>query len=204
MAAGGRPFWPWLAAWPCPPSPGRRWGQASGAVSGNPAATDFSIVGTGWLGRTLGLKDEWGIKLGGLWLADTNLVVAGGAKPGGWTNNQALFLGLNVDAEKLVGWRGASFGFQFLQFNGGDTNEQAGSIAGYNSIVGPPPLNRTELLEAWYLQEMIKDVLTMRIGRSMPTYDFGNVLRPVALADPTRTSRRSAACCGRRSSSTPR
>ncbi len=66
----------------------------------------------------------------------------------------ALVVGLNVDAEKLVGWRGASFGFQFLQFNGGDINEQAGSVAGYNSIVELPPLNRTELLEAWYLQEM--------------------------------------------------
>ncbi len=157
--------------------------QASPAVSGNPSATDYSVVGTGWLGRTLGLKDEWGIKLGGLWLADTNVVAAGGAKPGGWTNNQALFIGLAVDADKLVGWQGAKFGFQFLQFNGGETNEQAGSVAGYNSIVGAPPFNRTELLEAYYLQEMKKDVLSMRIGRVIPSYDFGNVLRPVALSD---------------------
>ena len=140
-------------------------GQTPVAVSGNPAATDFGIVGTGWLGRTLGLKDEWGIRLGGLWLADTNIIVAGGAQPGGWTNNQALIVGLGVDAEKLVGWRGATFGFQFLQFNGSDTNDQAGSVAGYNGIVGVPPFNRTELLEAWYLQEMMKDVLKMRIGR---------------------------------------
>jgi porin len=153
------------------------------AISGNPAATDFGIVGTGWLGRTLGLKDEWGVKLGGVWLADTNILVAGGAQPGGWTNNQALMIGLGIDAEKLIDWRGASFGFQFLQFNGGETNEQAGSIAGYNGIVGLPPLNRTELLEAWYLQEMVKDKLKMRIGRSLPSYDFGNVLRPVTLAD---------------------
>jgi porin len=162
---------------------GQAMGQASGAVSGNPSATDYSIVGTGWLGRTLGLKDEWGIKLGGLWLADTNLVAAGGAVPGGWTNNQALFIGLNIDADKMVDWTGASFGVQFLQFNGGETNEQAGSIAGYNSIVGLPPFNRTEILEAWYLQEMKKDVLSMRIGRVIPSYDFGNVLRPVALSD---------------------
>jgi porin len=152
------------------------------AVSGNPAGTDF-VLGTGWLGRALGLKDEWGIALGGLWLADTNFLAAGSAQPGNWTTNSALFVGLNVDAEKLVGWRGASFGFEFLQFNGSDTNEQAGSIAGYNGIVGLPPFNRTEVLEAWYMQEMIKDVLKMRIGRSLPSYDFGNVLRPVILAD---------------------
>ena len=153
------------------------------AISGNPADTDFGIVGTGWLGRQLGLKDEWGVKFGGVWLADTNVIAAGGAQPGGWTNNQALILGLGIDAEKLVEWRGASFGFQFLQFNGSDTNTQAGSVAGFNGIVGAPPFNRTELLEAWYLQEMVKDVLKMRIGRLLPTYDFGNVLRPVALVD---------------------
>jgi porin len=33
------------------------------------------------------------------------------------------------------------------------------------------------------MQEMKKDVLKMRIGRSLPTYDFGNVLRSVTLAD---------------------
>ena len=153
------------------------------AISGNPADTDFGIVGTGWLGRQLGLKDEWGVKFGGVWLADTNVIAAGGAQPGGWTNNQALILGLGIDAEKLVEWRGASFGFQFLQFNGSDTNTQAGSVAGFNGIVGAPPFNRTELLEAWSLQEMVKDVLKMRIGRLLPTYDFGNVLRPVALVD---------------------
>lgn len=168
-----------------PPAPATESGATYtvSAVSGNPAASDFAVGGTGWLGRTLGLRDEWGITLGGLWLADTNLLVAGGAQPGGWTNNSALVVGLGVDAEKLTGWRGASFGFQFLQFNGGDTNEQAGSIAGYNGLVGLPPLNRTGILEAWYLQEMKKDILKMRIGRSLPTYDFGNVLRPVTLAD---------------------
>jgi len=152
------------------------------AVSGNPAATNFS-TGTGWLGRTLGLRDEWGVKLGGIWLADGNVVAAGGAQPGMTSWNSALFVGLGVDAEKLVGWRGAEFGFQFLQLNGADTNGQAGSVQGYNGIVGSPPFQRTELYQAWYMQEMIKDVLKMRIGRSVPGYDFNNVLRPVVFAD---------------------
>jgi porin len=160
--------------------------SAPAAISGNPAATDFGITGTGWLGRQLGLKPEWGITLGGVWLADTNIIMAGGDQPGGWTNNQALILGLGINAEKLVDWTGASFGFQFLQFNGSDTNAQAGSIAGFNGIVGAPPFNRTELLEAWYLQEMVKDKLKMRIGRTLPTYDFGNVLRPITLSDPNQ------------------
>jgi len=172
------------AAAQSPPSPAGRSGSTATvvAVSGNPAATTFS-TGTGWLGRQLGLRDEWGVTLGGVWLADTNLVAAGGAQPGGWTNNSALFVGLGIDADKLVGWQGASFGFQFLQVNAGNTNGEAGSVQGYNGIVGPPPFNRTELFQAWYAQEMIKDVLKIRIGRVNPGADFNNVLRPVTFTD---------------------
>lgn len=156
--------------------------RQAAAVSGNPGATNF-FTGTGQLGRLLGLRDEWGVKLGGLWLADTNVVAAGGVQPGAWSANSALFVSLEVDAQKLVGWRGATFGVEFLQFNGSNTNGQAGAVAGYNGIVGPPPFNRSELFEAWYLQEFIKDVLKVRIGRSVPNYDFGNVLQPVNLDD---------------------
>jgi porin len=153
------------------------------AISGNPAATTFS-TGTGLLGHLLGLRDEWGVRLGGIWLADTNLLVAGGAQPGGWTNNSALFISLAVDAEKLVDWRGAAFGFQFLQVNGANTNGEAGSIPGYNGIVGAPPFQRTELFEAWYEQRLIEDVLKIRVGRSTPAADFNNVLRPITLKEP--------------------
>ncbi len=172
------------AAAQSPSSPAGRSGstETAAAVSGNPAATTFS-TGTGWLGRQLGLRDEWGVTLGGVWLADTNLVATGGAQPGGWTNNSALFVGLGIDANKLVGWQGASFGFQFLQLNAGNTNGEAGSVQGYNGIVGPPPFNRTELFQAWYAQEMIKDVLKIRIGRVNPGADFNNVLRPVTFTD---------------------
>lgn len=164
------------------PSPAPAPRPSPPSVSGNPAATNYG-VGTGWLGRTLGLKDDWGVTLGGVWLADTNLVAAGGAQPGGWTNNSALLVSLALDADKLVDWRGASFGFELLQANVANTNAEAGTVPGYNGIGGPLPHNRTELYEAWYLQEMVKDVLQMRIGRSAPTYDFGNVTRPVQLND---------------------
>ncbi|HYD06682.1 MAG TPA: carbohydrate porin [Reyranella sp.] len=160
-------------------------GSGRASISGNPAATTFS-TGTGQLGRWLGLRDEWGVRLGGLWLADTNFVVAGGVQPGGWSNNSALFVGLGLDAEKLVDWRGASFGFQFLQFNGADNNSQVGMIVGYNGIVGPFPHNRSELFQAWYEQTLFEDVLKVRIGRSTPSADFNNVLRPVAFTDSTQ------------------
>lgn len=155
------------------------------AISGNPAASTFT-TGTGWLGRTLGIPDEWGIKLGGLWLADSNVVLAGGAQTGGVTYNSAVILGLGIDAEKLVNWRGASFGAQFLQLNGANTNGEAGTVQGYNGIVGLAPYRRSELYQAWYLQQMVEGVLQMRVGRSVPTYDFNNVLRPVVFTDSAR------------------
>lgn len=153
------------------------------AISGNPAATTFS-TGTGWLGRTLGLREEWGVTLGGLWLADTNIVAAGGAQKGGWTNNSAVFVSLAIDADKLIDWRGAHFGFQFLQLNAGNTNGQAGSVTGYNGTVGQAPYNRSELYQAWYEQQMIPDVLKARIGRVVPTYDFNNVLKTISYSAP--------------------
>ncbi len=156
-----------------------------GAISGNPAATNFT-TGTGWLGRTIGIPSEWGITLGGMWLADSNWLVTGGSKPDSWTWNSTLVIDLHVDADKLAGWRGASFGFQFLQLNAADTNGEAGLVAGYNGIVDQPPFARSVLFEAWYLQEIIKDVLQVRIGRSTPTSDFGNVMRPVEFKDQSR------------------
>ena len=72
---------------------------------------------------------------------------------------------------------------EFLQFNGQDTNGQAGSVAGYNSLPGLPPLNRSELYELWWRQRFFDDKLIVRIGKVVPTYDFNNVVRPLALGD---------------------
>jgi porin len=184
---GARRRLAWLAAlcgaWPAGRAAAEPVNTAS--VTGNPAATTFS-TGTGQLGRLLGLRDDWGVTLGGIWLADTNLVAAGGVNPGRSTSNSALFVSLGINAEKLVDWRGAGFGFQFLQFNGGDTNADAGTISGYNGITGPLPHNRSELFQAWYEQVLVKDVLKVRIGRSTPSADFNNVTRPVAFDDSTQ------------------
>ena len=171
----------------------------AGAVSGNPAATTFT-TGTGWLGRQLGLRDEWGVTLGGVWLADTNLVAAGGAQPGGWTNNSALFIGLGIDAEKLVGWSGASFGVQFLQLNAGNTNGQAGTCRA--TTASSARRRRTapsssSLVCAGDDQGRAEDPHWPREPRR------GLQQRPAphrAFVDSTRTFRRSAASSTRRSS----
>jgi porin len=148
------------------------------AITGNPAVENV-VPGTGLAGRLLRLPENRGLRLGGLWLADTNVLLSGGSQPGKWSWNSALIIGANVDAEKLLAWKSASFGVQFLQFDGQDTNGQAGSVQGYNSLPGPKPRDRSELYQLWYRQALFDDKLIFRIGKIVPTYDFNNVARPV-------------------------
>ncbi len=161
-------------------------GKSPASISGNPAAVD-EMPGTGLAGKLLHIPEKSGLRIGGLWLADSNGLLSGGAQPGKWSFNSALIVGANLDAEKLMGWKGASFGIQFLQFNGEDTNGQAGSVQGYNSLPGSPPLNRSELYQLWYRQTLFDDRLVFRIGKQVPTYDFNNVARPVATEDEALT-----------------
>ena len=70
---------------------------------------------------------------------------------------------------------GAQFGVEFLEFNADDANAEAGSVTGYNSLPGPPPLNRTELYELWWRQSLFDDRLILRVGKSVTTAEFNNV-----------------------------
>jgi porin len=58
-------------------------------------------------------------------------------------------------------------------------------VAGYNSLPGPPPLDRSELYELWWRQRLFDDKLIVRIGKTVPTFDFNNVVRPLSLQDDT-------------------
>lgn len=157
-------------------------GKVPHSITGNPAAVE-SDPGTGLAGRLLHIPEWTGLRIGGVWLADTNGLISGGAQPGKWSWNSALIVGANLDAEKLIGWKGASFGIQFLQFDGQNTNGQAGSEQGYNSLPGPDPLNRSELYQLWYRQSLFDDRVVFRIGKQVPTFDFNNVARPVSTQD---------------------
>jgi len=154
----------------------------SDGISANPGAVNV-LTGTGLLGRLLGFGPDSGVRLGGLWIGDANYLFAGGRDPRTWSFNSLLLVDLSLDLEKLLRIPGAQFGVEFLQFNGQDTNGQAGVVAGYNSLPGPPPLNRSELYELWWRQRLFDDRLIFRIGKVVPTYDFNNVVRPLALQD---------------------
>jgi len=151
-------------------------------ISSNPGAVNI-WNGTGQLGRYLGFHKHSGVRIGGTLIGDANYLLAGGVKPKTWSENGLLILSLNLDVGEFSMWKGALFDIEFLQFNGAPTNVEAGTIQEYNNLPGPPPLNRSELYQLWYRQELFNNKLIIRIGKQIPTYDFNNVLRPIHTLD---------------------
>lgn len=153
-------------------------------ISSNPAAVNIS-AGTGALGEHLGLTKDSGIRLGGQITEDMNYLFCGGINPRRWGGHSLFILDLYLDTEKLKWWQGGSFGVEFLQFNGSLVNEDAGTVQGYNSLTASilPPFDRSELYQIWFRQEFFSKKLIIRVGKSVPSYDFNNVIRPLPLAD---------------------
>src|SRR5689334_10790946 len=97
-------------------------------ISGNPGAVNI-LTGTGDLGKWLQIPDDTGIRLAGLWMADFNDLTLGGNGTHHnrrWTGNNLVIIDLAIDLHKAIGWKGALFGTEFLQFNGQPTNADAG------------------------------------------------------------------------------
>ncbi len=152
-------------------------------VSTNPSTVNI-FPGTGELGKfLLNGNEETPVRIGGVWLADGNVIMTGGADLGRWSGNNVGVLGIDLDIEKLKLWKGGSVGVAFLQFNGMNSNERAGSVQGVDSMSVLPPYNRTELYEIWFRQTFIDNKLVVRVGKTIPTYDFNNVLLPVHVQD---------------------
>jgi porin len=155
------------------------------SISSNPSAVNI-FAGTAEaetkLEKLLGIHNNHGIRIGGMVLGDINDLFSGGIPDADrWTNNGLFLLDLSVDTEKFAGLKGGLFDVQFLQFNGQETNKQAGSVQGYNSLPGPQPINRSELYQLWYRQTLLDKKLIIRVGKSVPTFDFGNVLKPIPI-----------------------
>lgn len=155
------------------------------SISSNPAAVNVG-TGTGRLQRyiekKLGIKNNHGISTQGAWIGDTNQLFSGGipnAERG--TSNSVLLLDLTIEMEKFNGWKGGLFSAQFLQQNAQNTNQQAGVIQGYNSLPDVAPFNRSELYALWYRQALFDDTLFVRVGKTITTLDFNNVIKPAPL-----------------------
>jgi porin len=160
--------------------------ESTYGISGNPGAVDI-VIGTGALGKFFRIPKQTGVRLGGLWMGDYNALVSGlngSHNDRIWTGNSLLILDLSIDLQKAVHWKNGFFGVEFLQFNGQPTNLDAGVVQGYNSLPGAPPLNRSELYQLWIRQEFLDNKLSIRLGKTVPTYHFNNVSKPVPTSNP--------------------
>jgi porin len=151
---------------------------ASYGVSANPGSVDV-IVGTGELGRRIGIPESSGVRLGGVWLGDYNALMSGRQSTQVLTGNSSLIIDFSVNFEKAIGWTGGMFGVEFLQANGQPTNTDAGTVQGYNSLPGPSPINRSELFQLWLHQGLFNNRWKIWVGKTVPTYHFNNVSKPV-------------------------
>ncbi|WP_197534920.1 carbohydrate porin [Symmachiella dynata] len=153
----------------------------AGPIAGNPAATEI-MTGSGLLGDFLGVNHN-GFRVGGLNITSLNDQISGGLKPGHWTSNSLTLVDLSLDTEESYGWRGGRWGGQFLYYSGGTTNDDAGTVMGYNSLDVTAPRSRVEIYQLWYRQKMLDDRLTVRFGKMVPTADFNNVVRSIPFSD---------------------
>ncbi len=167
-------------------SPAHTTKAATTSISSNPAAVNVTS-GSGILQRyiekKLGIHDNHGIEIQGAWIGDANGLVSGGipdAKKS--TSNSVGLINLTIDTQRFNGWQGGLFSAQFLQQNAQNTNGQAGIMQGYNSLPDVAPYNRSELYALWYRQTLFNDTLFIRIGKTITTLDFNNVIKPVNLA----------------------
>ncbi len=71
------------------------------AISGNPVA-ESDMPGTGLAGRFLHLPEDTGLRLGGIWLADSNILLSGGAEPGKWSFNRKRGQALPIDMSNFL------------------------------------------------------------------------------------------------------
>jgi porin len=156
------------------------------AIAANPAAANI-ISGSGWLGQKLGLPPDSGVFLGGVWVGNGNYLFAGGENPETSSFNSLFVANLTLDLAKLAHIPGAQFDVEFLNFAGQPSNQEAGTVTGYNGLTGRPPLTRSELYELWWRQSLFDDKLIVRVGKSVPTYDFNNVTRALKTTEESLT-----------------
>ena len=160
-------------------SAGSGTGGSNGVVSGNPGASNV-VVGTGWLGDALGINRN-GWRFAGLNVTDAN-GLSGGLVPG-WTGNTLSIVDISLDTSEALGWENGLIGGELLYYAGGPANANAGTVLDYESL-DIAIHHRAEIFALWYLHRFLDDRLLIRIGKSIPTYDFNNVVAGSSFGDP--------------------
>jgi porin len=108
--------------------------------------------------------------------------LSGGLVPG-WTGDNLTIVDVSIDTAEALGWENGLIGSELLYYSGGPVNANAGTVMGYNSL-DDGIHHRAELYTLWYLHQFLDNRLLVRIGKSITTYDFNNVVVGSSFADP--------------------
>ncbi len=144
------------AALASPPRPAR-------AEAGQPAVDIWSrdALSGDWgeLRKTL---EQHGVTIGLTYTGDALADLAGGIKRGAVYEEQVLGT-LDIDLEKLLGWRGGAFHVSAYEYAGHALSEgYVGSIGAASGIEGPPPSVR--LYTLWLQQKWANDRVSLKAG----------------------------------------
>jgi porin len=110
-----------------------------------------------------------GVEYGISYTGDVFGNVSGGVKQS--THYAGLVeVGLNVDLERMAGWRGLSFHTDMFQIHGTSiSGENLGSLASVSNIEAYPS---TRLFELWFEQKLLSDKLAVRFGQLAADAEF--------------------------------
>lgn len=141
---------------------------ASSAASEQPADAGGELPAWGettltgdWGGARKRLFDA-GVQVDLAYTADYLRDNRGGAQRGGAYMGHVDLI-LQLDGEKLVGWKGGSAFLQLISNSGGRVNlNYVGSLMGVDNFEAP--VNRTGLFKAWLQQSFLDDRASLRVG----------------------------------------
>ena len=125
-----------------------------------PAWAETTLTGD-WDGARKRLFDA-GVQVDLAYTADYLRDNRGGAKRGGAYMGHVDLI-LQLDGEKLVGWKGGSALLQLISNSGGRVNlNYVGSLMGVDNFEAP--VNRTGIFKAWLQQSFLDDQASLRVG----------------------------------------
>ncbi len=139
------------------------------AAEGNAAPVLEREQVTGdWVGVRPVLS-EHGVEISGGYTAEIWGNTSGGIKTG-TVYTGLLDLGIEVDLEKAVGWKGASLSTTWLWLSGRDASEDlVGNLLTVSNIAG---FNTFRMFELWFQQNLMDDKISIRLGQLAADSEF--------------------------------
>jgi porin len=126
-------------------------------------------LATGDWNRNRALLEDHGFKFITTYTSQVWGNVAGGIKQGA-TYSGLLQFGLEIDFEKLAGWKGASFNTTWIWMSGGSpTTDLTGALVPASGIEAPLGFRALDL---WLQQKFWDEVVTVRAGMFNADRDF--------------------------------